>query len=213
MRRQNPPQAYLDKASEIEKYSSPLTTAAIYGTVGILYAVFIALIFGILLYKSVLNPTAPIVTIFAAIAFIPAIFAFLTWFLRPNDPLTSHIRELADVWRRPLNVTPEQCTFKVNRTDGEILCVDLSFYYPVSQQTAAVKERLYTYVHSTLTCNCTIRVGVPTPEEIEHLLDRPLEMLAAEAKIPVLYLEVRNVYSSHDQDFLDMRTLGTGTWN
>ena len=213
MRRQNPPQAYLDKASEIEKYSNPLTTAAIYATVGILYAVFISLIFGILLYKSVLNPTAPIVTIFAAIALIPAIFAFLTWFLRPDDPLTSHVRELAEVWRRPLNVTSEQCTFKVQRTDGGTLCVDLSFYYPVSQRTAAIKERLYTYVHSALTCNCTMRVEVPTAEEIERLLDRPLEMLATEFKIPVLYLEVRNVYSSHIQDFSDVSTLGTGTWN
>ncbi len=213
MRRQNPPQAYLDKAQRIEKYLSPLTTAAIYGTCGILYAVFIALIFGILVSTSVLNPTAAVVTIFAAIAIIPATLAFLAWFLRPNDPLSRYIQQLADVWRHPLNVPPDSCTFKVFRNDGEVLCVELLFFYPSTQQTAPVRERLHTYVHGALANNYTLSTGVPTRVEVETLLDRPLEILASESGIPVLYLEVREVYISREHDSATGDFLGTGTWN
>jgi len=212
MRRQNPPQAYLDKAQRIEKYLSPLTIAAIYATCGTLYAVFIALIFGILVYTSVLNPTAAVVTIFAAIAIIPATFAFLASFLRPNDPLSTYIQQLADVWRQPLNVPPDSCTFKVRRTDGEELCVELLFFYPSTKQTAAVRERLYTYVHGALANRYALYIGEPTCEEIESLLDRPLEMLATEFGIPVFYLEVRDIHITREQDSAG-DYLGTGTWN
>jgi hypothetical protein len=209
MRRQNPPQAYLDKAHDIEKYLSPLTLAVVYGTGGILYVVFIALIFGLLVYASVLDPSPAVVTIFSAIAFIPAIFAFLAWFLRPNDPLSPYIKDLAEAWRRPLSIPPDQCTFKARLMDGEVLCVELSFYYPSTQQTALVKERLYTYVHSALASHCSMRADVPTHQELENVLDRPLEVLATESGIPILYLEIRDAYSSHEQtDYLS-----TGTWN
>jgi hypothetical protein len=212
MRRQNPPQAYLDRAQNIEKYLSPLTLAAVYGMGGILYAVFISLIFGLLVYASVLDPSPGVVTIFSAIAFIPAIFAFLAWFLRPNDPLSSHIMSLAEAWRRPLNLPADECTFKTRFMDGEVLYVELSFYYPSIQQTAPVKERLYTYVHSALASHCAMRAGVPTHQEIENVLDRPLDVMATESGIPVLYLEIREVYSSHEKPVAD-DYLGTGTWN
>jgi hypothetical protein len=212
MRRQNPPQAHLDKAQEIEKYLSPSMTAAIYGICGISYAVLVSLIFAAFVYESILRPTPAVVTIFAVIAFIPAIFIFLAWFLRPNDPVSSYITGLVDLWRRPIGVTPDPCTFKITLMDGESLQIKLSFYYPSKDQTSRVKERIYTSIHGALTKDFYLGAKLPTGQEIESALDASLEMLAAECGIPVLYLEIENVDTSHQSSAAEAEYLRTGTW-
>jgi hypothetical protein len=213
MKLQNPPQAFLEKAQDLEKYLNPTTIVSLYAAAAVLYVAFVALIFAVLYSASIVSPTPTVYILFAIVAFVPAILIFLLSFLRPQDPVSACITTRANAWRRPLDVPPDQSTFKVRLMDGAIVCVDLTFYYPSTDQTALIKERLYTYVHSALANDCSMRTVKPAPEEIERVLNRPLDMVAEEADIPVLYLEVRNVYNSGDQDDVVVDYLSTGTWN
>ena len=133
--------------------------------------------------------------IFAVIGLVPTVFVFLAYFLRPNDPLSTSIANTANSWRRPLNVPADSCVFKAQLRDGEILSVQLSFYFPSNFQTRTIKERLYTYVHAAVANDCCSRVVVPTYQELEGLIDPPIETLAREFDIPVFYLEIEDVQS------------------
>lgn len=195
MRRQNPPHSYLVRAQEIETYLRPVTIAAVYGTCGISYAAFISLLFLLLVYGSFLNPTPITVMIFAVFAFIPSTFAFLAWFLRPNDPLSSYLKNLAGLWRNPIAVPGEPCTFKARLGNGDAFCIDISFYYPLKDQNPRTRERLYTCIHAAIAQDSCMRNAIPTMPEIEAAIDRPLEMLATECDIPVLYAEIESITS------------------
>ncbi|MGC2163522.1 MAG: hypothetical protein WA634_16555 [Silvibacterium sp.] len=211
MRRQNPPQSCIDYAQELDKYLSPLPLAAIYCLSGFAYCILISLIFAGLVYVSVLNPTPVVITIFAAVGFIPTTLLFFAWFLRPNDPISSHLTSLANMWRTPISAPADPCTFKIWLRSGESLCIQLTFYYPSSYQASFVKERLYTHVQATLANNFSARVIAPTPQEIERAIDPQLEVLASKCNIPVLYMEIQDVYTDSQDNAAPMEYLRTGT--
>jgi hypothetical protein len=212
MRRQNPPQIYLDRALEIEKYLRPIAIASVYVIAGICYCMVVSLIFGVLINDSMLNPTPATITLFAILGFVPAALLFLAPFLRPHDPLSSYVTELANSCRRPLSVTPDDCTFKVPLVDGETLFINLGFYYPLKDHTSDVREKLYTVVHGALTSAFYARPTAPTPREIDAVLSAPLELLADERHIPVLYSEIRDAYHSHGENLESSEYLSTGTY-
>jgi hypothetical protein len=194
MKRQNPPQDHVNKAVELESFLSPLTIAAMYAIFGVVFALFVSVVYAVLVHGYILNPTRSITTIFEIVGGIPLLFAFFAYFLSPRDPVSSYIRRLADAWRHPLDVHPEECVFHELLMDGEALCFKLSFYYPPKNQTAFVKERIYTYVNGALAKGCSTRVSIPTDEEIQDMVDPPLEIIASECGIPVLYAATREVW-------------------
>jgi hypothetical protein len=197
MRRQNPPQSYLDKAVDIEKYLRPSTIASMYLAVGMLYCTVIAVILTILLYTSVVSPTPMNFALFAVIGFVPTVFVFLAYFLRPNDPLSTSITNTANSWRRPIDVTPDSRTFKTHLRDGNTVTVQLSFYFPANFHTVSLKERLYAYAHAALAHDCASRLVAPTNQEIENVFSPLIETLAKEFDIPVFYVELEDVQSYH----------------
>jgi hypothetical protein len=215
MRRQNPPQSYIDKAKEIEKYLAHGTLAFIYAIAGVSYIGISSLIFAALVYGSEVNITKMSVMVFALLAFIPATFVFLAYFLRPNDPLSRYITKLANSCRRPFAVPPHECTFRVQLLDGESLSMRLAFRYPLKDQTLEVKERLYTIVHGALAQEFRSRSAgsTPTDKEIQSVLDTQLTLLAEERGIPVLYLEILDVCSSRKDTPAQVEYLSTGTWS
>lgn len=211
MRRQNPPEAYLEKALEFESYLKPVTIATLYVITGVLYCAIVSLVFAALISASVLKPTPAVATIFAVIGFVPAAFLFLAPFLRPNDPLSKYISELAETCRKPLAVSTDDCNFKVQLMDGETVQIKLGFRYPAKYHALDVREKMYTLVYGALTKDFGTRVIAPGSLEIEHIVDIPLGFLAAEYNIPVLYAQVFDVerlYESHDEYYFP----GTGTY-
>jgi hypothetical protein len=209
MRRQNPPQSYLDKAQNIEKYLRPLTIAAIYGVSGLAYCVLVALIFVGLVYASVVNPTPIVITIFAAVALIPTILLLLAWFLRPDDPVSSHFSRVVDMWRNPIALQPEASTFTIVLADGESVGMKLAFYYPSESHTPSVKSRLYTCVHAALANDFSGHTAAPTRQEIEQAIDPGLETLALEYSIPIFYAEVQDISSDRSDVMPPLQYLKT----
>ena len=212
MRRQNPPQAHLDKAQGIEKYLRPLSLAAIYGISGSAYCLLILLIYAGLLYASVLNPTPVITTLFVVAAIVPAIVLFLVWFLRPNDPISAHYSKRANMWRTPITLVPEPCTFTIMLYDGELIGMKLVFYYPSKDHMMAIKDRLYTSVHTAIANDFSGHTIAPTAREIERLIEPALETLALEYSILVLYGEVLEIVSDRSEVMASLQYLKTGTW-
>lgn len=193
MRNQNPPPAHIEKAHEIEQFLGAATIGSVYGVAGVFYCVIVWVTFAFLVDESFLNLTPLTVTVFAAIAFIPALLALLAYLIRPKDPLSLYIQKHANVWRRPLGVTPEQCIFNEMLMNGETICVQLSFFYPPADQTQEVKERLYTYVNAVLAKHCSTRETLPTNEEVQEVIAPALEVVATERDISVLYSQIRDV--------------------
>jgi hypothetical protein len=217
MRRQNPPQASLDLARNIEKYLNPTTIAAVYALCAAVYCGYVALMLAVLLHEYILNPTPETFGMFAAIGIVPTAFAVLACKHRPSDPLSRFIRWLASLWRRPVNVAADQYTFKVLLMQGETLCINCSFYYPAKNHTAEVKDRLTNSVRAALEQDCSRRNKVPSDWAIEAATGPALEVLAAQYNIPVLYMEVGRIYkmldaysSSWDQ-LAPVEKLSTGT--
>jgi hypothetical protein len=209
MRRQNPPQASLDKAQNVERYFSPTVIASAYAACSVLYFVFIALLFAALVHDFILNPSLLAITIFALLAVVPAALIFLIYFRRPNDPFSKYIKRVANVLRTPVRVSPDQCVFKVLLMDGAVSCVHLTFYYPSSDQTPEVKEKLYTYVHACLDKDSSMRATAPSKKEIETAANAALELLAEEQDIPVLYVEVEDTYKLQDAYTPSIETVPT----
>jgi hypothetical protein len=200
MKRQNPPQSSLERADAIEKYLSPVSIASMYGVLGIFYIAIVSLLFADLVANSDVSVSATSVTIYVAFAIIPASFLMLAWILRPEDPLSRHFFHLASRWRQPIALPPDCCTFQALMMDGEPISIKLSFYYPGGDQTALTKERLYTYVQAALASDCCMRYKMPTRRQLELVIDKPLETLAEELKIPILYCEIEDIYSMREGD-------------
>ncbi|HUY80924.1 MAG TPA: hypothetical protein VMU92_04305 [Acidobacteriaceae bacterium] len=207
----------MEKARELEKYLSPTPITIIYGIAAVSYAIAVTLFFGLLIVVGAIVETETAVMVFALVALIPAVFIFMAVFLRPNDPVSRYIRGAADSIRRPMPVTPENCTFKVHMMDGETLCIKMSFFYPAKDRSADLKERLYTVVHGALSQDFSTRVIVPTYKEIETTLDKPLAFLAEERDIPVFYPEIHDVYCARDEAATPAAApaafANTGTWS
>lgn len=213
MRRQNPPQACIERAREIEKYLSPTPIAIIYGIVAVTYAIAITLFFGLLVAAGAIVETGTAVMVFALVALIPAVFIFLAAFMRPNDPVSRYIKSTADSVRRPLPVTAEDCTFKVHLMDGETLSIKMSFFCPSKDHSAELKDHLFTVVHGALSQEFSTRVIAPTAKDIEDTLEKPLAILAEIHNIPVFYPEIRDVYCARDEVQTPAAYVNTGTWS
>lgn len=191
MRHQNPPQAQLNRANEIERYTKPLMLIGIYATAAILYFALIAVLFLVLAYSRILEVSPTAVTVFTMVAVVPASMIAFAPFLRPRDPVSRLVSSAVDDLRKPIELSADSRTFRTQLMDGDTLCVNLAFHYPVSDHTEAVRERLHSYVRSTLTLDFATRRTPPNAEEIKRILDHPMESLAAERGIEILYAEVR----------------------
>jgi hypothetical protein len=214
MRRQNPPPAHLAKAGEIEKYLRPEALATSYGVAAICYLALVSLLFASMVYESFVSPTPTTITLFAVIAFVPSTVASLAYFLRPDDPLSLYLTNKMNLWKCPISVPADSCTFKAGLRSGEIASITVAFHYPSKDQTKEVKERLCTCVHAALANDFSMRVQVPSYPDIENAVDASLETIAAEYKLPVLYLEVQNVDITRDSYSIEdepTEYLGTGT--
>lgn len=212
MRRQNPPQAHIDKAKNIERYLRRPVIGSVYAGLGVLYAVLVSAIFVGLIQGSLLKGTAITIAVFAAIVLVPAGAAFLGFFVSPNDPISHWLIAAADKWRRPLDTPPELYTFRELMLNGETSCIKISFSLPVVNHTEEVKERIYNYVHGVLGKECGARTSLPSRLEIQNLIEAPMEILASEQDIPILYWEVHEVYEIQAAFGLNENPLSAGYW-
>ena len=216
MRRQNPPQSFLDKASDFERYLSASAVGAAYAFCAAVSFGLLALVFAMLVNSGVIYPSVPMLALFVMIASAPAVMAIVAFRRRPSDPFSDYIRNLAESWQQPLKVAEDRSSFKVLLMSGEALCVNLSFCYPAEYQTVEVKVRLNVFVRAALERDCSARSRVPSEGEIEAAIDDALEFVAAEADIPILYAEVRDIhkvrdmYSTVHDDLAPSEFLGTG---
>lgn len=190
MRRQNPPQAHIAKAEQIEKYLHPAIIGCVYAGLGVFYALLVSAIFGALFHGSVLKNSPLTVAIFAAVVVVPAMLAFAGFFFRPRDPLSRSLTSIAQTWRRPLELRVEECTFTEWLVGGESVRVKALFYYPAVSHTDEVKQRIYSYGRSALMRDCSLRESAPSRAEAEAAFDAALEMVAKECGVPILYSEV-----------------------
>lgn len=216
MRRQNPPQSFLDKASEYEKYLSATAVGAAYALCAAVSFGLLALVFAMLVNSGAIYPSGITLTVFVIIAAAPAALAILAFRRRPSDPFSDYLRKAADSLQQPLKVTEDRSSFKVLMMNGETLCVNLSFFYPAEYQTMEAKVRLNVFVRAALERDCSARTRVPNEDEIEAAIDDALEFVAAEGDIPILYAEVRDVHKVRDvyslvhDDLAPSEFLGTG---
>jgi hypothetical protein len=216
MRRQNPPQASLDQARNIEKYLSPPSIAAAYALGAAIYFGFVALLFAVMVHDYIVDPTPITIAIFTIVGVAPVVLTYLVWKRRPDDPLSYAIERLADSRRVPLGLTADRRTFKVRLMNGETLCVNLSFYYPEKNQTAELIGKLDMYARAALEQECSKYDKVPAEQKIEDTVDVALELVANEFDIPVLYVEITDLHKIRDAysvsgDLAPSEFLGTGT--
>lgn len=194
LRSQNPPQANIEKAKQIERYLQRRFIGTVYASLGIVYALLVSAIFWGLIHASLLKGGRVIVSVVVAIALVPAAMVFLGYFVSPNDPISNWLLKIAGKWRQPLDTTSELYTFRELMLGGETTCIKISFYLPVENHTDVVKERLYNYVHGVLGRECGARTEPPSLREVQNLIDAPMEILASEFDVPVLFSEVHEVY-------------------
>lgn len=217
MKAQNPPQAHLDKAHRIEKYLSPGTTGLIYAIISVSWAVLLSVVAAGLIHLSAV-PAAPVtITIFAVLAVIPTAVSIPTWFLRPHDPVSSYIMRLAEMWRTPISLIAELCTFRTVLLSGDILSVQVVFHMPASPKAAELREQIYTFAQAALSTLCSMRHSAPGKADFEAAIEPAIEIVASEHKVPVLYSNVLGVYtisdlcSYGDEALLAAGSLATGT--
>lgn len=218
MRSQNPPQAYLDRALAVEKCLRPATIASIYVIGSVSWAILISLIFAASVYLSSVTTTPLAITIFLALALIPAGFAVAAWCMRPNDLLSTYLSRYANMCRTPITATNDQRMFKVMLMTGEAIAIDLSFHYPVKEQKRELKERLYTLTHAALSSTCSMRNSALDQHEVEEAIDPAIEIVAREFALPILYAEVHEIgrykeaYTiGQDDDSMPSPSLTAGT--
>lgn len=212
MRRQNPPQANIERAKHIERYMRRSVIGVVYASLGIVYAVFVWAIFLSLVHDSLLRQTPVTVAVFAAIVLVPATGAFLGVFASPKDPISRWLAGTANKWRRPLDTPAELFTFRELMMSGETSCIKVSFFLPLENKTGETKERIYNYAHGALGRECGLRSTPPTRLEIQNLIEAPMEILAAERNIPILYWEVDEVYEM-EPGFNISNTLSPQYWS
>lgn len=217
MRRQNPPQAHLENAARIENYLRPTTIIPAYAILAAVSLAVIALFFILFLNESILAPTASTITTFLIVAAIPILLAVIFCVSRPSDPISLGLRGMARQWRRPLELSAQECTFKHLLGDGDGLSVTISIYYPVKNHNQTADGRIYTYVNSALARDCSLRITTPTFQQVEDAIDPALEILANEDGILVLYSVVRDIhkiqadYNFHEGELESAEFWRTGT--
>jgi hypothetical protein len=194
MKLQNPPQACLDKAQRIEKYLAPPLIASIYAIIAVFWAVLISGLFAALVSASAVNPTPVSVTILAVLALIPSAFGIVAYFLRPKDPASLYITRFAEMWRKPISVVAELCTFKTALLSGDTVSIQVAFYFPASPKAAEMKEQIYTFAYAALSTLCSMRRFAPGKRDIEAAIEPALEMVASDHKLAVLFPNVLGIY-------------------
>jgi len=199
MRRQNPPQAYIDKAQDIERYLGPGALAAMYAIASAVFCAIILLVFAGLTYASIIDPTPDVRGIFAVIAEAPVVALSLVWCLRPDDPVSARLSRLANSWRNPIDLIPEICTFTILLADGELVGVRLAFYYSPENHTKFLKELLYTCVYTSLANAFSGHTIAPTDQEIERAIDPAMDILALEYDVSIFYAEVLEISSDRSE--------------
>lgn len=193
MRKQNPPQAYLENADFLERYLRLSVILPIYAIASLLCIGIVTLTFTLLIHNGVLSSTPPVISAFVTLLCLPAAAAILFCLLRPRDPVSAWLVGGVKTWRQPLEMHREDCTFKELLGSGEGLCVKVAVYYPVRNHTQDIKERLYLYMQSALARDCSMRIAVPDNGQVETAIEPALEIVASERGVPVLYSEVMEV--------------------
>lgn len=217
MRRQNPPQAHLDSAAQIEKYLRPITIFPAYGILAAAFLAVIALLFVLFLNESILAPTESTITTFLIVGAIPVLLALIFCVSRPHDPISLWLRGMAKDWRTPLELSAQDCTFKQMLGDGDGLSITLSLYYPAKDHNPEKDKRIYTYVKSALARECSLRITTPSFEQIEEAIDPALEIVGKENNLLVLYPVVRDIhkvqpdYSFQERELESAEFWRTGT--
>jgi len=194
MRRQNPPQAYIDNAVEVENFLRPARIIGAYAVLSALYVALIASAYAVFAREALVNTTAQTTALFLAAAIVPLLLAVVFCVIRPLDPVSMWLNSISRQWRTPLALKSEEHTFKELLGDGDGLCIKLTLYYPVKDHSQEIKDQLYLYVNGALARECSMRIVVPTIEQIEEALEPALEMVGSEWNILVLYPVVREVY-------------------
>lgn len=217
MRRQNPPQAYLENAEYLERYLRPSVIYGIYAIAGILCIAVVALCFALLIRNQNLAYTQTTFAALAALVCLPVVAVLLLCFLRPKDPVSAWLMWGSETWRKPLPLHREECAFKDLLGSGDTLSLKLAVFYPVRDDGEEIQQRLHIYLKAALAKDCSMLLASPGVREIEEIVEPVLEVVASERGIPVLYCEVvdletiRADYSVEDGELEVAEIWRTGT--
>ena len=194
MRRQNPPQAHIDNAVDVESFLRPARIIGAYAVLSALYVALLASAYAVFARDALVNTTPRNTGLFFVAAAVPLLIAVLFCVLRPRDPISLWLTSISRQWRTPVQLAAEEHTFKELLGDGDGLCIKVSLYYPAKLHSQEIKDQLYLYVNGALARECSMRIVVPTLEQIEEAVQSALEIVGSERDIPVLYPVVREVY-------------------
>ncbi len=194
MRRQNPPQAHLDNATRIESYLRPTTIVPAYAILAAISLAVIALFFVLFINESILAANTGTITTFLIIGSIPVLLAAIFCVSRPHDPISLWLRGMARQWRTPIDLAPQECTFKELLGDGDGLSVEIELYYPRKNHVPQTDEQVYKFVKSSLSRECSLRITVPNFKQVEEAIDSALDILASENDLLVIYAVVRDIH-------------------
>ncbi|MGB7189207.1 MAG: hypothetical protein WBD10_03670 [Acidobacteriaceae bacterium] len=193
MRKQNPPQAYLENAEYLERYLRLPVILPVYAIAGLLCIGIVTLTFTLLIHNGILSSTPPVISAFVTLLCLPVVVAVAFCFLRPRDPMSAWLMSGVRTWRQPLELHREDYTLKELLGNGEGLSVKLAVYSPARNQTKDLKERLYLYMQAALARDCSMRIAAPDKGQIDAAIEPALEIVASESGVPVLYSEVLEV--------------------
>ncbi|MGH9587611.1 MAG: hypothetical protein ACRD3F_11710 [Acidobacteriaceae bacterium] len=198
MKRQNPPQASLDQALAIECFLRPAPLVAIYLVCATAAFAVLALLLVILFSENVLNPAGNVGLLLLLLGLGPAVMAFVEFWRRPDDLLSAVIRNLANSRRKPIGVNAERCNFKVLLRTGEPMCANLTFQFPAEDHLPEVREYILSYVRLSLERYASMLTELPPENDVRDVVDRALDTVAGEYRIPVLYSEVLSLQKIRD---------------
>jgi hypothetical protein len=121
------------------------------------------------------------------------------WFLLTDYSYPKEvIMAMANKWREAWPLPPVDLIFEPRLKTTDVVNVDVSFLYPTSWQTELIKNRITASVDAALAKDFSIREGLPTFDEIQHVIDAAIDTLAEELDIPIFFAHVRSRYNARN---------------
>src|SRR5690348_5551459 len=102
MRRQNPPQAHIENAVEVENFLRPVMIVGAYAVLSALYVALVASGYAVFAHEAVVSISPRNTALFLAAAIVPLLLAVLFCIIRPRDPISMWLTSIARQWRTPV---------------------------------------------------------------------------------------------------------------
>jgi len=194
-KRQNPPHEHLERARTIEATVISLLRGGLWACFvsGLLISIVLVLLirFGNTSLKSAELPFLLLPSLFLSIA--SGVFLLM---LEPFDYyianfwLSKNLEDLRSAYELP----PVILHFSPRLNQGDLIDVEIAFFYPPGWQTEHNESRINASVGAALSKDFSRRMIVPTFDEVQGIVDPVFDLLAEERRMPVYFTEIRNCF-------------------